>query len=391
MTPPVGAARPLVFLVAGEPSGDLLGARLMAALKAETGGRIDFAGVGGEQMAAEGLESLFPLDEIAVFGIIEILPHVLNIYRRVKQTVAAAKAARPAVLVTIDSPSFTLEISQRLKGAGFPLVHLVAPQVWAWKPWRARPMARYLDHLLALLPFEPPYFERHGLSTTFIGHPAVEAAAIPSDPAAFRARHGILADAPLLCLCPGSRLGEVRRLESVFAQTLVLLEREMPNLRVVAPTVATVAALVERLAGSWPVPTLVLSDPREKHHAFAACNAALAASGTVTLELAVAGVPAVVAYRVSPLSAILARLLLKAKYASLVNLVLDRAVQPELLQRDCTPEKLYAAIRRLLGDPAARAAHAAAYREAARRLGLDGEAPSLRAVRVLLSMISVEN
>ena len=308
------ATAPLIFLVAGEPSGDLLGARLMAALKAETGGQVRFAGVGGARMAEEGLTSLFPIGELAVMGIVEVLPHALNIYRRIRQTVAAAEAARPAALVTIDSPSFTLEVSQRLRGRGFPLIHYVAPSVWAWKAWRAKHIARFLDHLLALLPFEPPYFETHGLRTTFVGHPAIEMGQVAVDPARFRARHGIASAAPLLTVLPGSRRGEVARLAPVFGATLGLLASRHEGLRAVVPTVETVAAQVEAAAGAWPVPTAVLRDPAEKYEAFAASTAALAASGTVAVELAVAGLPAVIGYRLNWLSGALARRLVKAKY-----------------------------------------------------------------------------
>jgi lipid-A-disaccharide synthase len=378
-------ATPLIFLVAGEPSGDLLGARLMAALKAETGGRVRFAGVGGERMAAEGLDSLFPIRELAVMGIVEVVPHALNIYRRIRQTVAAALAARPAALVTIDSPSFTLEVSQRLRGRGFPLIHYVAPSVWAWKAWRAKHIARFLDHLLALLPFEPPYFEAHGLATTFIGHPAVEMAEVQTDRDGFRARHAIDPAAPLLTVLPGSRRGEVARLAPVFGAALGVLAARHAGLRAVVPTVEMVAEAVEAAVRAWPVPTVVLRDPADKYQAFGASDAALAASGTVAVELAVAGLPAVIGYRVSRLSAALARRLLKIKYVSIVNLVLDRPLQVELLQDECTAERLADAVDRLLDDPAAREAHLAGCREAVARLRPGGESPSRRAARVILT------
>jgi lipid-A-disaccharide synthase len=381
---PPGTA-PLIFLVAGEPSGDLLGARLMAALKAETGGRVRFAGVGGERMAAEGLASLFPIRELAVMGAVEVLPHAFNIYRRIRQTVAAAAAARPAALVTIDSPSFTLEVSQRLKGRGFPLIHYVAPSVWAWKAWRAKHIARFLDHLLALLPFEPPLFEVHGLATTFVGHPAIEMGQVAVDPAGFRARHGIAPEAPLLTVLPGSRRGEVARLAPVFGATLGLLAQRHAGLRAVVPTVETVAERVEAAARDWPVPTLVLRDQAEKYHAFAASDAALAASGTVAVELAVAGLPAVIGYRFNWLSAALARRLVKTKYVSLVNVVLDRPLQAELLLDECTPKRLAEAIDVLLDDPAARETHLAGCREAVARLSAGDGTPSRRAARVILA------
>lgn len=384
--PDEGAAVPLVFLIAGEPSGDLLGARLMAALSEETAGRVRFAGVGGSAMAAEGLSSLIPIDELAVMGLVEVLPHLVRIIGHIRRIAAAARSARPDAVVTIDSPNFTLEVSKRLKGTGIPLIHFVAPSVWAWKPWRAKRMARYLDHLLVLLPFEPPYFEAHGLATTFVGHPAVEAR-VSHDPAGFRRRHGIAADAPLLCVLPGSRRGEVARLLPVFADTLARLDERFPGLRAVVPTVPAVAGLVSAWAGRCPVPATVLGTAEEKYEAFGASDAALAASGTVAVELAVAQLPTVIAYRLSPLTALIARLMLKVPYASLPNLLLDREVQPELLQENCTPEMLAAAVGRLLTDTEARAAQIAACREAIAVLHPGGEPPSRRAARQVLAVM----
>jgi lipid-A-disaccharide synthase len=381
------ADAPLIFLIAGEPSGDQLGARLMAALKAETGGRVRFAGVGGELMAAQGLDSLFPLSELAVMGFADVIPRIPKILGRVRDCAEAVLAARPAALVTIDSPAFTLRVARRLKGQGIPLIHYVAPSVWAWKPWRAPGIARTLDHLLALLPFEPPYFERHGLAVTVVGHPAVEAAAAARDPAAFRQRHGIPQTAPLICVLPGSRRGEVERMEPIFAAALGLLKERFPELQAVVPTVPTVADLVEAAAAKWPVPALVLREPAAKYQAFAASRLALATSGTVAVELAVAGLPAVIGYRVGPLSAVVARALLRIKYASLINLLLDRPVQPELIQENCTPERFAREAERLLTSSEARAAQIAGTREATALLGLGGPAPSVKAARAILQII----
>ncbi len=378
---------PLIFLVAGEPSGDQLGGRLMAALKEETGGRVRFAGVGGTQMAAQGLDSLFPIDDLAVMGIFEILPVVYKVYQRVRRAAAAATALRPDAVVTIDAPSFTLEVSERLAGQGIPLIHYVAPSVWAWKPWRAKQMARYLDRLLALLPFEPPYFERHGLATTVVGHPAVEAANLTPDLEAFRARHAIPKDATLLCLLPGSRRGEVRRMEPVMAAALAMLAPRVEKLHALVPTVSTVAEEVTARAKAWPVPATILTDPADKYPAFALARAAMATSGTVAVELAIAEVPCVILYRVGPLSGVVAKLLLKIKYASLINILLDRAVQPELIQQNCTAERAAGILGDLLTDEGARAEQRAACREATALLGRGGERPSLKAARAVLSML----
>ena len=382
-----GQESPLIFIVAGEPSGDLLGARLMAALRAETEGRIRFAGVGGERMAAEGLRSLVPIDQLAVMGIFEVVPHALRILRIIRQTVATARTLLPAAVVTIDSPSFSLEVSQRLRDLGVLLIHYVAPSVWAWKPWRAARMARSVDHLLTLLPFEAPYFEKHGLATTFVGHPAVEAAKDSVDPAAFRSTHGLPVAAPVICVLPGSRRGEVRRLAPVFGATLQRLAARFPDLRAVVPTVSTVASDVTTWARDWPVPTIVLSDPSAKAAAVAASDVALAASGTVAVELAVAGVAAVIAYRVSPLTAFIARRVIKLPYASLPNILLGREVLPEFIQEKCTPDNLAAALIQLLEDPKARATQVAAAGEAVAMLRPDGAMPSARAARTILRLI----
>lgn len=380
-----------VFLVAGEPSGDQLGGRLMAALKRQAErqglGPLRFAGVGGERMAEEGLASLFPMRELSVMGLTEVLPHLRRILVRLSETEAAARAARPCVFVSIDSPGFTLRVARRLAGCGIPLVHYVAPSVWAWKPWRAKRVAAYLDHLLCLLPFEPPYFEVHGLPASFVGHPAIEALAESGDGPGFRRRHGLSAEAPLLCVLPGSRQSEVTRLLPLFGQALERLGAAHPGLRVVVPTVPGVAETVRAGVAGWPLPSLVVEGAAEKYGAFAAARAALAASGTVAVELAVAGVPTVIGYRVSALSAAIARRLIKVRYVSIPNLVLDRPVMPEFLQQDCTPDRLAAAVGSLLDEGPAREAQLAGLREAVGRLGGAGAGtPSEQAAAIVLAL-----
>lgn len=378
---------PLIFVIAGEPSGDLLAASLMAALKRLTGGQVRFAGVGGPRMAEEGLDSLFPMAELSVMGLIEVLPRLPNLFRRINQTVDAARAARPDAVVTIDSPGFTFRVAKRLKGDGFPLIHYVAPTVWAWKPGRARKIAQFLDHLLVLLPFEPPYFEREGLATTFVGHPVVERGADQGDGPGFRARHGIEPDAPLLCVLPGSRRSETDRLLPVFADTVARLAADRPGLRCVVPTVATVAATVRAACAGWPVPVVVVEGEAEKFDAFAAADAALAASGTVALELACARTPTVVAYKVNPLTAWLVRRLIRVRFVTLVNLILDRAVVPEYLQDDCRPDILSASLGRLLDDKDAARAQTEQADEALSHLGRGGPSPGENAAKAVLAVI----
>lgn len=382
--PPEG---PLVFLVAGEPSGDALGQRLMAALKKKTQGKIRFAGVGGDKMAAEGLVSLFPMREIAVMGLLEVVPRLFNILARVDETAERAERLNPDAVVTVDSPDFNFRVARRLKGLGFPLIHYVAPTVWAWRPGRARKIARFLNHLMALLPFEPQYFEREGLACTFVGHPVLESGAGRGDGRAFRAHHGIAPDATVLCVLPGSRRSETDELLAPLGDAVRRIARAVPGLRIVVPTLALVADKVHSAVAAWP-DTVVVEGEEAKFDAFAAANFALAASGTVSLELAMAGTPHAVAYRVNPATAWIARRLIRVRFVNLVNLVLDRAAVPELLQGACTGETLAEAALSLLRDASARAAQQDAFADALRRLGREEGAPSERAADVVLATIA---
>ncbi|OAN43961.1 lipid-A-disaccharide synthase [Paramagnetospirillum marisnigri] len=382
---------PLIYVIAGEPSGDLLGGRLMAALKARTDGAVRFAGIGGESMRAEGLEPLFPMAELSVMGLVEVLPRLPNILRRIGQTLSDIETKRPDAVLTIDSWGFTGRIHKGLKARGstIPRIHYVAPMVWAWKSGRTKTLARVLDLLLTLLPNEPAWFEKEGLRSVHVGHPVIEGGAGRGDGAAFRARHGLAADAELLCVLPGSRHSETSRLLPAFAETLALLASRRPGLVAVVPTVETVAEDVTAAARSWPLPTIVVRGAAEKHDAFAACSVALAASGTVALELAMAGLPSVITYKVSKLSAFIATrfLGLSLKFVTLVNILVDQPVMPELLQDQCRPDRLAAAVEHLLIDPAAREAQVAGARRALEKLGLGGASPSLRAADTVLAYI----
>jgi len=327
----VSGGGPLIFIVAGEPSGDALGARLMAALKERTQGAVRFAGIGGERMIGEGLDSLLPMRELSVMGYLEVVPKLPRILGHIRTASEAARRLRPAALVTIDSPEFSLRVQRRLADAGIAQIHYVAPQVWAHRPARAARIAGYLDHVLALLPFEPPYFEAVGLPCSFVGHGVVEEGADQGDGPAFRSRHGIPTEAPVVCVLPGSRLGEVTRHVSVFGETIALLARRVPGLHVVVPAFAAVEAEVATATADWRAPTTVVNGRDEKYDAFAASNAALAVSGTVALELAIAGVPMAIAYRGNPLSIWLAKRMSSLSYICLVNLILDRPVVPEFI------------------------------------------------------------
>jgi lipid-A-disaccharide synthase len=380
---------PLIFLIAGEPSGDVLGARLMAGLKAETGGAVRFAGVGGERMRAEGLETLFPLDALALFGLAELLPRLPNLLRRLGQTTRAILDLRPDAVVTIDAPDFCFRVARRVHAAqrGIPLIHYVAPTVWAWRPGRARKIAGFLDHLLALLPFEPPYFEREGLGCSFVGHPIVESGAGSGDGARFRGLHGLGPDARVITVLPGSRRSEVGKLLPDFGAALAQVAARRPGLVAAVPTVPQVAGLVGQAIKDWPVPAIAVLGDRAKYDAFAASEAALAASGTVALELALARLPAVIAYRIHPLTYRLYRRLIRVRFVNLVNIMLDRPLVPELLQADCTPDRLAAEFGRLLDDPAARQAQIDGVTEVARWLGQGDTPPSRRAARAVLAQV----
>ena len=379
-----------IFIVTGEPSGDALGGALIAALRRRTGGRLRVAGIGGERMREQGLESLVPLGDLAVMGVAEVLPRAPVIVRRVRETVAAIRAQRPDAVVTIDSSGFSWRVAHglRRRGETLPLIHYVAPMVWAWRAGRARRMARWYDHLMTLLPFEPPYFERVGLSCSFVGHPVLECGADRGDGERFRARYGLAADDLLITVLPGSRGGEVRRLLPIFGATLNRLEELVGPFRVVVPTVATVATMVAGAVGSWPGNAIVVEHPEEKYDAFAASRAALAASGSVALELALARLPMVVGYRLNRLTEVFLDRVLKVRQVNLVNLLLGRPLVTELLGPNCTTARLAASLAQLVGDERVRAAHRQGYDEAVRRLAGDEVSPSLRAADQILELVA---
>jgi lipid-A-disaccharide synthase len=382
------SAPPLIYIIAGEPSGDLLGGRLMAALKERTRGAVRFAGIGGEAMAAQGLASRVDIAELAVMGVAEVLPRAPLIFRRVRETIADILRVKPDAVVTIDSSGFTWRIAHglRRRGARVPLIHYVAPMVWAWRAGRARRMARWYDHLMTLLPFEPPYFKAVGLSCSYVGHPVVESGADRGDGAAFRRRHGIAPERKLLILLPGSRRGEVSRLLPIFLEAARRLAVRFPGLAVALPTLAPVEAQVRAAVAHAPMPIIVVGGA-EKYDAFAAGDVAIAASGTVALELAMARLPAVVAYRVNGLTHALLRRIVKVEHVHLVNLVLGREAVPEMIQRDCNPGRLAEAAARLVEDKGARAAQLAAAAEALKLLGQGGLSPGLRAADEVLAII----
>ena len=342
-----------VYLIAGEPSGDLLGSRLMRALKTQMKNQVRFFGVGGETMEAEGLKSLFNIKDLAVMGFMEVIPSIPKILKHLNEIVADIQRVKPDIVMTIDSYSFSARVHKKLQAIGYekPHVHCVAPQVWAWKKGRAKKIGQFVDHLFCLLPNEAQYFEPHGMPTTFIGHPVVEGGADKGDGVSFRKKYHIPEKATVLCVLPGSRKNEIKYLLPVFKSSVEELRRYRPDLFVVIPTVATVADRLQQNLKDWSVPYLIVTGEKERYHAFSAANIALAASGTVSLELAMAGVPHLIAYKVSPLTGMIARRLLKIRFVNLLNILADKEIIPELLQENCTVEKVVATLQKLLEHP----------------------------------------
>jgi lipid-A-disaccharide synthase len=377
------------MLVCGEPSGDLLGAQLMAGLKQVTGNDIEITGVGGTAMHHQGLESLYPLDATSVMGLREVVPKIPAILRRVREACDFALATRPDAVVLIDSPDFTHRIAQQLKrrDPSIRTINYVAPQVWASRAYRAKKMAQYFDLVLALLPFEAPFFEKYGLRSVFVGHPVIERAAKIRGGAEFRARLGVAPDVPLLAVLPGSRTNEIRFILPVFRDAAARIAAHVPGLVTVLPTIPHVSAKVHAATRDWPVPLHIVEDEADKFAAFDAADAALAASGTVTTELALARKPMAVGYRAGWLTYVLALPLMNVKYITLVNILLGREAVPEFLQMRCTSENLGDAVTKLLTDREAAGHELHDLDEATALLGRGGEAPSLRAARAIVDFV----
>ncbi|MEO0865293.1 MAG: lipid-A-disaccharide synthase [Pseudomonadota bacterium] len=380
-----------LFLLAGESSGDRLGAALMAGLKTLLP-EVTFEGVGGPLMQAEGMDSLFPMDELSVMGIAEVLPKYPELRRRLHQTAEACLSAQPDALVTIDSPDFSLRLAKLVKERSkTPTIHYVAPSVWAWRPGRAEKMARHIDHVLALLPFEPPYMEQAGMSCDFVGHPVVaEPVASADEIAAFREAEG-LGTAPVVLVLPGSRRAEVGRLAPIFGEALRSVLAKAPNARAVVPAAAPVASAVIEATSGWPGAPIAL-DPRDdrdaaarKRAAFAAADVALAASGTVSLELAAASTPMVIAYDMNWLSWQIMSRMARIDTVTLVNLIVGAKPVPEFLGPACQPGAIAEALDAVLNDDAARNSQTEAMTQTMTALGKGGEAPGLRAARSVLA------
>ena len=373
-----------IYLIAGEASGDFLGAKLMAALRAYDP-TIVFYGIGGPLMTGEGLHSLFPMTELSVMGIAEVAPKLPNLVRRIKEAVNDIAEKKPDVVVTIDAPDFCFRVAKAVRKSETrpKLIHYVAPTVWAWREGRAAKIAQFLDGLICLFDFEPPYFEREGLRSFAVGHPLIEGGALHADGAEFRMRHQIAAQAVTIGALFGSRHGELQRTGPIIKQAAYRLLHKASHL--IVPTLPHLKTEIERLLTDCPVPVVITTDPDEKYSAFKAMNIGIAVSGTVGLELAALQIPHVIAYRANPVTAAIARRLLKVKYAHLANIMAVKEIVPEFLQERCQAEMIASAAEKLLIAPEKQKEAMAGI---AARLGADQlQTPSQKAAAFVLSFV----
>ncbi|MDR2416658.1 MAG: lipid-A-disaccharide synthase [Holosporales bacterium] len=337
-----------VFIAAGEPSGDQLGASLIQDLTKRAAYSYNFLGIGGEAMCAAGLASLFPMENIAIMGFLPVISHLPQLIRCVQQAKRALLAHPPDLLITIDAPGFMNRLHKTARSLGVPILHWVAPSVWAWRPKRARKLALRIDHLLTLFPFEPPFFTPYGLKATYVGHPIAKKPMFTfskRESEEFCIRHGITSTQFALCILPGSRKLELERHLPIFEETVRLLLKERPNLHVILPTLLCWREYLAEKTQHWPCTPTIISSAQEKRLAFHVCSAALAVSGTVTLELAYAKTPTVVAYKTDWFSAALIRRVLCTPFVALPNIILQKPIMPEFLQEKCTPPLLVEALR----------------------------------------------
>ncbi len=369
-------------IIAGESSGDLLGARLMQALPVNS----QFIGVGGPLMEGAGLKSLFPMSDIALMGFAEILPHIFKLKRRIKETVAAILAANPDCVITIDSPGFCFRIAKQLReqGYGGKLIHYVAPTVWAYKPERAAKTAALFDALMVILPFEPPYFEKEGMDVAYVGHP------IPWEWRGETEQPAKNDNTYRIGMLAGSRAGEVKRHLPIFKRTAELLKKEIPNLSILLPVRPHLAEKVRTKTAHWPVPVEIIVGDEGKQAAFKRCDMLLAKSGTVSVECAMAGVPTITTYRANPLSVWLVRKMITINHINLINITANAPIIPELIQEDCTPENLASEILKLKNDPAAQAEQITRSEAVLQTLGKgSGINPAQKAAEFVLSRLAV--
>jgi lipid-A-disaccharide synthase len=375
-----------IFLIATEESGDRLGASLMKVLRQRLGDAVRFEGIGGRAMAREGLTSLFPIEELSIMGLAAVVKQLPMILRKIRETAEAVTKASPDILVIIDSPDFTHRVARRVRARDpvIPIIDYVSPSVWAWRPGRARAMRAYIDHVLALLPFEPEAYRRlRGPPCSYVGHPLTEQIATLRPGADEQRRRET--QPPVLLVLPGSRRGEVRHHMAVFGATLGLLQAEGVAFELILPTMPHLADAVREGVANWPVQPRIVIGEQDKRAAFRIARAALAKSGTVTLELALAGVPMVTAYRTGAIEAWILLRVINVSSVILANLVVGENVVPEFLQRDCTPEKLSGALRDVLDESPLRRRQVEAFAKLDTIMSTGNQTPSTRAADIVLA------
>ena len=377
------------YLIAGEPSGDALGARLMASIRRKDK-KAEFFGVGGDSMQTQGLKSLFNIRELAVMGLAEVIPSIPKILQRIKQTVQNIIDTQPDVIITVDSWSFSARIHKKLRAlkTGIPQVHYVAPQVWAWKKKRARTMYKYIDLLLTLFPNEPKYFLPYNLPTVFVGHPVIESVIVNgNNKGEFRAKHNITSSQRIMLILPGSRRNEVERLLPVFLQAAAKLRQKHPELIFVIPTVSTVADKVKSAVQETNLPIIVVEGEQERRNAFQDADVAMAASGTVALELAIVDVPHIIAYKVPKLTEWIARHFIHIQYVNLTNILLGKEYVPELLQQDCTVENILYYCEKFLAQEQPYQKQMEGFAKIRKLLGMGEQTPSDNARDAIMDII----
>ena len=378
-----------IYLIAGEPSGDLLGSRLMRALRGKTGSNVEFYGLGGDTMEAEGLAPLFDISDLAIMGLVEVIPSIPKVLRHIRNTVADIVRIQPDIVVTIDSWSFCARVHKALRKlkTGIPQVHYVAPQVWAWKKKRAKTMYKYIDSLMTLLPQEPKYFTPYRLRADFVGHPVIESEAVNADGEAFRKQHSIPANKRIISILPGSRKTEVSKLLPICMESARRLLNKDPNFMFVLPTVKTVSGMVKEMTKGTDLPLLIVETQAERYGAFKASSAAIAASGTVALELAICKIPHLIAYKVSKLTAFIISKIMHIQYVNLTNIMLGRCIVPELLQEHCTAAEITANTLELLKQGSLFEREMQGFEEVKGKLSNGNQTPSQNAADIILEMI----
>ena len=382
-----------IFLIAGEPSGDVLGGKLIAAIKKQLGNtkEIELLGVGGPKMEEQGLKSIFSINQLSLMGFAEILPHIPKLLNLIKNTANLIIQEQPDLVITIDAPDFCFRVIKKIKknpaADKIKKIHFIAPTVWAYRPGRAKKIANLFDLLLVILPFEPPYFERHGLKTIFIGHPIVEDV-IKSDGTDFRIRHKIKTDDILVCLTPGSRSGEVKRILPEMIGAINILTKKYHNLKVAIPALDKTYEIIKEHLTEFKVEA-ILTNQSEKNEIFYASNFAIAKSGTNTIELAIAQLPMIVVYKANYLTYSIIKLLSKVKFANLINLILNKEVIPEMIQPNCKAEKLAKKLDILISNPNAGEKQITESKPALKLLGLGLEQKSSdKAAKAILELIN---